>query len=136
MLEMLGKYIKCIVFLRQNFYESIQRQEMYIRYLHKLCDLHLECDNYTEAAYTLLLYAKLLHVSLPPLFKLDFVRQHDIHIVGIKHAFAKRCIRINLPQTLNNTPNTMKDFSCALFVASQIMLNLGSYRTTKIIVRS
>ena len=47
----------------QNFYEQIGRREMYIRYLHKLCDLHLECDNYTEAAYTLLTLAKLLHVS-------------------------------------------------------------------------
>lgn len=32
------------------------------RYLYKLCDLHKECDNYTEAAYTLLLHAKLLKV--------------------------------------------------------------------------
>ena len=36
---------------------------MYVRYLHKLCDLHLECNNYTEAAYTLMLYANLLRVS-------------------------------------------------------------------------
>ena len=33
-----------------------------LRYLYKLCDLHKECDNYTEAAYTLLLHAKLLKV--------------------------------------------------------------------------
>lgn len=37
---------------------------MYIRYLHKLCDLHVECENYTEAAHTLLLYTKLLRVRL------------------------------------------------------------------------
>uniref|UniRef100_A0A665WM75 Dedicator of cytokinesis 1 n=1 Tax=Echeneis naucrates TaxID=173247 RepID=A0A665WM75_ECHNA len=43
-----------------NFYKEIDREEMYIRYLYKLCDLHKECDNYTEAAYTLLLHAKLL----------------------------------------------------------------------------
>uniref|UniRef100_A0A8C3KYL0 Dedicator of cytokinesis 1 n=1 Tax=Chrysolophus pictus TaxID=9089 RepID=A0A8C3KYL0_CHRPC len=46
-----------------NFYKEIEREEMYIRYLYKLCDLHKECDNYTEAAYTLLLHAKLLKVS-------------------------------------------------------------------------
>uniref|UniRef100_G3UNP9 Dedicator of cytokinesis 1 n=1 Tax=Loxodonta africana TaxID=9785 RepID=G3UNP9_LOXAF len=40
-----------------------EREEMYIRYLYKLCDLHKECDNYTEAAYTLLLHAKLLKWS-------------------------------------------------------------------------
>ncbi|MXQ94398.1 hypothetical protein E5288_WYG001169 [Bos mutus] len=45
-----------------NFYKEIEREEMYIRYLYKLCDLHKECDNYTEAAYTLLLHAKLLKV--------------------------------------------------------------------------
>lgn len=45
---------------------------MYIRYLNKLFDLHLECDNFTEAAYTLELHAKLLHWSdeiLSPLLK-------------------------------------------------------------------
>ena len=36
---------------------------MYVRYLHKLCNMHLECDNFTEAACTLMLYAKLLNVS-------------------------------------------------------------------------
>uniref|UniRef100_A0A452TT77 Dedicator of cytokinesis 1 n=1 Tax=Ursus maritimus TaxID=29073 RepID=A0A452TT77_URSMA len=46
-----------------NFYKEIEREEMYIRYLYKLCDLHRECDNYTEAAYTLLLHAKLLKWS-------------------------------------------------------------------------
>ncbi|KAL4841432.1 hypothetical protein H8958_005778 [Nasalis larvatus] len=46
-----------------NFYKEIEREEMYIRYLYKLCDLHTECDNYTEAAYTLLLHAKLLKWS-------------------------------------------------------------------------
>uniref|UniRef100_A0A671LC86 Dedicator of cytokinesis protein 1-like n=1 Tax=Sinocyclocheilus anshuiensis TaxID=1608454 RepID=A0A671LC86_9TELE len=46
-----------------NFYKEIEREEMYIRYLYKLCDLHKECDNYTEAGYTLLLHAKLLRVT-------------------------------------------------------------------------
>lgn len=32
------------------------------RYLYKLRDLHLDCENYTEAAYTLLLHAELLQV--------------------------------------------------------------------------
>uniref|UniRef100_A0A3P9IW85 Dedicator of cytokinesis 1 n=1 Tax=Oryzias latipes TaxID=8090 RepID=A0A3P9IW85_ORYLA len=49
-----------------NFYKEIDREEMYIRYLYKLCDLHRECDNYTEAAYTLLLHAKLLKWSDEP----------------------------------------------------------------------
>lgn len=32
------------------------------RYLYKLRDLHLDCENYTEAAYTLLLHTWLLKV--------------------------------------------------------------------------
>lgn len=34
-----------------------------IRYLYKLRDLHLEGENYTEAAYTLLLHSRLLKVG-------------------------------------------------------------------------
>uniref|UniRef100_A0A8C3JRM8 Dedicator of cytokinesis 2 n=1 Tax=Calidris pygmaea TaxID=425635 RepID=A0A8C3JRM8_9CHAR len=46
-----------------NFYKNINREEMYIRYLYKLRDLHLDCENYTEAAYTLLLHTWLLKWS-------------------------------------------------------------------------
>uniref|UniRef100_A0A6J0SQS5 Dedicator of cytokinesis protein 2 isoform X1 n=1 Tax=Pogona vitticeps TaxID=103695 RepID=A0A6J0SQS5_9SAUR len=46
-----------------NFYKEINREEMYIRYLYKLRDLHLDCENYTEASYTLLLHASLLKWS-------------------------------------------------------------------------
>uniref|UniRef100_A0A665TXD0 Dedicator of cytokinesis 2 n=1 Tax=Echeneis naucrates TaxID=173247 RepID=A0A665TXD0_ECHNA len=46
-----------------NFYKDINREEMYIRYLYKLRDLHLEGENYTEAAYTLLLHSRLLKWS-------------------------------------------------------------------------
>ncbi|KAK9502031.1 hypothetical protein O3M35_012639 [Rhynocoris fuscipes] len=50
-----------------DFYSEISRKEMYIRYLNKLCSLHLECDNFTEAAYTLRLHSKLLSWSDTPL---------------------------------------------------------------------
>ncbi|KAF7653372.1 hypothetical protein LDENG_00083840 [Lucifuga dentata] len=46
-----------------NFYKDINREGMYIRYLYKLRDLHLEGENYTEAAYTLLLHSHLLKWS-------------------------------------------------------------------------
>ncbi|KAM4826766.1 LOW QUALITY PROTEIN: dedicator of cytokinesis protein 2 [Thomomys bottae] len=49
-----------------NFYKDNNREEMYIRYLYKLRDLHLDCDNYTEAAYTLLLHTWLLKWSDEP----------------------------------------------------------------------
>ncbi|XP_037536633.1 dedicator of cytokinesis protein 5 [Nematolebias whitei] len=46
-----------------NFYKEKKREDIYIRYLHKLRNLHLDCENYTEAAYTLLLHAELLEWS-------------------------------------------------------------------------
>uniref|UniRef100_A0A8C7F844 Dedicator of cytokinesis 3 n=1 Tax=Oncorhynchus kisutch TaxID=8019 RepID=A0A8C7F844_ONCKI len=57
-----------ISFVTSNFYKSeINKEEMYIRYIHKLCDMHLQADNYTEAAFTLLLYWELLHWEERPL---------------------------------------------------------------------
>ncbi|XP_075772170.1 dedicator of cytokinesis protein 2-like isoform X2 [Pelodiscus sinensis] len=49
-----------------NFYKEIDRRAMYIRYLYKLKDLHVSYENYTEAAYTLLLHARLLKWSDEP----------------------------------------------------------------------
>uniref|UniRef100_A0AAX7T6C0 Dedicator of cytokinesis 5 n=1 Tax=Astatotilapia calliptera TaxID=8154 RepID=A0AAX7T6C0_ASTCA len=49
-----------------NFYKEKKREDIYIRYLYKLRDLHLDCENYTEAAYTLLLHAELLEWSDKP----------------------------------------------------------------------
>uniref|UniRef100_A0A668SNS8 Dedicator of cytokinesis 3 n=1 Tax=Oreochromis aureus TaxID=47969 RepID=A0A668SNS8_OREAU len=46
---------------------EINKEEMYIRYIHKLCDMHLQAENYTEAAFTLLLYWELLHWDERPL---------------------------------------------------------------------
>ncbi|CAH1170856.1 unnamed protein product [Phaedon cochleariae] len=65
-----------------DFYSEIDKREMYIRYLNKLFDLHLECENFTEAAYTLELHTKLLNWSdehLNPLLKgekYDTARTH------------------------------------------------------------
>ncbi|XP_078803962.1 dedicator of cytokinesis protein 3 isoform X5 [Oryzias latipes] len=62
-----NKKIGCTVNLL-NFYKSeINKEEMYIRYIHKLCDMHLQAENFTEAAFTLLLYWELLHWEERPL---------------------------------------------------------------------
>lgn len=61
----------CTVSLLQ-FYSEVNRKEMYIRYVNKLCDLHMEFDNYTEAAFTLKLHSNLLKwndTQLPPLLR-------------------------------------------------------------------
>ncbi|XP_016089472.1 dedicator of cytokinesis protein 5-like [Sinocyclocheilus grahami] len=55
-----------------NFYKEKKREDIYIRYLYKLRDLHLDCENYTEAAYTLLLHAELLEEA----GLLEYCRRH------------------------------------------------------------
>uniref|UniRef100_A0A674A531 Dedicator of cytokinesis 3 n=1 Tax=Salmo trutta TaxID=8032 RepID=A0A674A531_SALTR len=50
-----------------NLMSEMNKEEMYIRYIHKLCDLHLQAEDYTEAAFTLLLYWELLHWEDRPL---------------------------------------------------------------------
>lgn len=61
----------CTVSLLQ-FYSEVNRKEMYIRYVNKLCDLHMEFDNFTEAAFTLKLHSNLLYwndTQLSPLLR-------------------------------------------------------------------
>lgn len=54
----------------QNFYKNeFNRKEMYLRYIYKLHDLHLAAENYTEAGFTMKLYADQLgwgSAVLPP----------------------------------------------------------------------
>nr|XP_043879419.1 dedicator of cytokinesis protein 3-like [Solea senegalensis] len=75
-----NKKIGCTVNLL-NFYKSeINKEEMYIRYIHKLCDMHLQAENYTEAAFTLLLYWELLHWDERPLKEfLHYPAQSEWH---------------------------------------------------------
>ncbi|KAG0411435.1 hypothetical protein HPB47_011427 [Ixodes persulcatus] len=61
------KRMSCTVNLLKFYRSEIQRQEMYVRYVYKLCDLHLPAENFTEAAFTLKLHADLLSWSGDPL---------------------------------------------------------------------
>ncbi|XP_014661425.1 PREDICTED: dedicator of cytokinesis protein 1-like [Priapulus caudatus] len=70
--------MSCTVRLLE-FYDEIEREELYIRYLHKLSDLHLDCENYTEAAFTLQQHANRLKWTDD---KLEKALQHDHY----KHA--------------------------------------------------
>ncbi|XP_076362645.1 dedicator of cytokinesis protein 3-like isoform X4 [Tachypleus tridentatus] len=62
------KRMSCTVNLLNFYKNEINRKDMYVRYIYKLCDLHLPAENYTEAAFTLKLHADLLswsNCSLP-----------------------------------------------------------------------
>ncbi|CAB3995598.1 dedicator of cytokinesis 1-like, partial [Paramuricea clavata] len=49
----------CIVNLL-NYYEEKGKEDMFLRYVNKLYDLHLSAENYIEAGFTLFLYASCL----------------------------------------------------------------------------
>lgn len=51
-----SKQMVCLVDLL-GFYKDQDRMDIYLKYLFKLCDIHLESGYHTEAAFTLKLYA-------------------------------------------------------------------------------
>ncbi|XP_065059429.1 dedicator of cytokinesis protein 3-like isoform X2 [Rhopilema esculentum] len=55
----MDEQMTCTVRLLE-FYENLDRMDMYIRYIYKLCDLHIACENYTEAGFVLFMHASLL----------------------------------------------------------------------------
>lgn len=57
------KRMSCTVNLLNFYKNEIDRKEMYLRYIYKLYELHLTAENYTEAGFTLKLYADMLSWS-------------------------------------------------------------------------
>uniref|UniRef100_A0A6I8NMQ4 Dedicator of cytokinesis protein 4 n=1 Tax=Ornithorhynchus anatinus TaxID=9258 RepID=A0A6I8NMQ4_ORNAN len=96
--EVDGKKIGCTVSLL-NFYKTeLNKEEMYIRYIHKLYDLHLKAQNFTEAAYTLLLYDELLEWSDRPLrefltypMQTEWQRKEYLHLTVIQNFDRGKC---------------------------------------------
>jgi len=82
---------------------------MYIRYVNKLCELHLECDNFTEAAHTLQLHAKLLNWTeeqLSPHLKSRRHSECQTHL-ALKEALFKDSIEyFERGKVINNVTQT------------------------------
>ncbi|KAJ8687488.1 hypothetical protein QAD02_023282 [Eretmocerus hayati] len=51
------KRMSCTVNLLNFYKNEFNRKEMYLRYIYKLHDLHVAAENYTEAGFTMKLYA-------------------------------------------------------------------------------
>uniref|UniRef100_A0A665WAF8 Dedicator of cytokinesis 4b n=1 Tax=Echeneis naucrates TaxID=173247 RepID=A0A665WAF8_ECHNA len=96
--EVDGKKIGCTVSLL-NFYKTeLNKEEMYIRYIHKLYDLHLKAQNYTEASHTLLLYDELLEWSDRPLreflnypMQSEWQRKEYLHLTIVQNFDRGKC---------------------------------------------
>ena len=70
--------------LLQNFYKEIDKQELYIRYIYKLAELHQHNQNYTEAGFTLLLHTKGLEVHVHAVNREYFVFLDSLACARIK----------------------------------------------------
>ncbi|KAK1122731.1 hypothetical protein K0M31_009173 [Melipona bicolor] len=103
----------CIVNLLE-FYSEINRNEMYIRYVNKLCELHLECDNYTEAAYSLKLHSQLLAWSDQPLSPL--LRSHR-YLICQTHRELKEALYNDMIEYFDKG----KMWECALAVCKELV---------------
>ena len=57
----------CCIANLLEYYQSIGREELYVKYLKKLTNLHEQCGNWTEAGYTIMQFAKMLQWSSDPL---------------------------------------------------------------------
>ncbi|RDX50021.1 cytoplasmic protein [Lentinus brumalis] len=66
-----------------NFIRRIGRDEIYIKYVHQLVNMHLQSQNYVEAALTLKLHADLhewnLNSFAPPMEDLGLPQQSQFH---------------------------------------------------------
>ncbi|XP_065350993.1 dedicator of cytokinesis protein 1 isoform X4 [Cloeon dipterum] len=98
-----------------NFYNQINRKEMYIRYVNKLFDLHLECDNFTEAAYTLKLHSKLLMWSNN---KISFLLRSSRYPEHSTHRELKERIYYDIIDNFDKG----KMWECALEVCKELVI--------------
>ncbi|GJE96717.1 cytoplasmic protein [Phanerochaete sordida] len=66
-----------------NFIRRIGKDEIYIKYVHQLVNMHLQAQNYVEAALTLKLHADLhdwdLNTFAPPMEDLGLPQQSQFH---------------------------------------------------------
>ncbi|KAI8332559.1 hypothetical protein BC941DRAFT_516704 [Chlamydoabsidia padenii] len=68
-----------------KFIQVFERQEIYIKYVHQLVDLHLHNDNFVEAALTLRFHANLL--PWDPYTEVDAIPELGF---GLESAFARK----------------------------------------------
>lgn len=89
----------------QNFYKNeVERRDMYLRYIHKLHDLHISADNYTEAALTLQLHACQLNWSCNSLpaegpypSQLEWQRKEQLYMKSICYLDRGKCWEKAIP---------------------------------------
>ncbi|XP_053200600.1 dedicator of cytokinesis protein 3-like isoform X2 [Panonychus citri] len=99
------KRMSCTVNLLNFYKNEINRKEMYVRYIYKLCDLHIPAENYTEAAFTLKLHADLLNWSwnsmprdaLYSVEPLEWQRKESLYLAIIDYFDRGKCWEEGIP---------------------------------------
>ncbi|RVE51536.1 hypothetical protein evm_003806 [Chilo suppressalis] len=84
-----------------HFYEQVERPHMYIRYVHKLANMHLSAQQWAEAGLSLRLHAKLLKwaaIPLPPRLRHPAPDAQDRHST---HRELKENLYLEIAELLN-----------------------------------
>ncbi|ETN61959.1 dedicator of cytokinesis protein 1 [Anopheles darlingi] len=102
----------CTVSLLQ-FYSDVNRKEMYIRYVDKLYELHMEFDNFTEAAYTLKLHSNELSWDETPL---SLLLKSKRHILSSTH----RTLKEQLYRSMIDLFDKGKMWECAIELCKEL----------------
>ncbi|KAJ2940132.1 hypothetical protein O0L34_g14170 [Tuta absoluta] len=84
-----------------HFYEQIERPHMYIRYVHKLANMHHEAGQWAEAGLALRLHAKLLLWSRDPLPPRLRHPAHDHAMQHHTHRDLKEFLYLEIAELLN-----------------------------------
>lgn len=99
------KRMSCTVNLLNFYKNEINRKEMYLRYIYKLHALHVSADNYTEAGFTLKLYADSLSWNNAPLIsdplaqpgQTEWQRKEELYHQIIRYFDKGKCWEKGIP---------------------------------------
>ena len=73
-----SRQMTCIANLLHFYKNRIYKKELYVKYIYKLYDLHVQAENYTEIAFTLLLHADLFSWSFNPIKEFMIINGNQI----------------------------------------------------------
>uniref|UniRef100_A0AAF5D7S1 SH3 domain-containing protein n=1 Tax=Strongyloides stercoralis TaxID=6248 RepID=A0AAF5D7S1_STRER len=91
----------CMIKIAQliRFLDSIQQYDLYVRYIYKLYNMNILCDNKVEAALTLLKHAELLNWSQEPLP--EYLYHENINRKCTNHIQLKELLYIEIADLLD-----------------------------------
>lgn len=96
--------------LFQNFYKEMGREEIYIRYIYHLAELHNASSNWVEAGFTLLLHAQLLQVR----GSCSYIVTLCVLTTAVTHSGLSQCRSWKVPILVSQVLNVKRLYTMTL----------------------